>query len=151
MAQETPFDDLIIIPVQDLVYADTAFKQKAHFIELRHRYQHGPYASIDVDVYRYSADPSKPDGYGDIIPNIPPRRFTLEAKNDTLVEKKSGRILASAQDPELDAYSWDEKFPFPTMLQGNYFAWVRDNVEIKMGDLIRFHIVNADRTFNKFA
>lgn len=146
MAIQQPPRTPIILPVCDVKFGDTFFKQKAHFQQLTHTESPAGVceATITVAVLRYAADGTAPDGFGDVLPDLPARTFTLQAKNDTLVDLATGKVLASSTEPDQNPYDWDAKFTSPTMLQGDYFALLRDTQAVNIGELIRQYIRQAD-------
>jgi hypothetical protein len=71
----------------------------------------------------------------------------LVADNRTLVDAADGTQLAT-RTPDMSAGQWQsivESFEQATMLQGDYFELLRDNVALKIGDLIRYHMLAADQ------
>ncbi len=137
---------LIEIPVADRVFLDSVIRQKARFVSLvHHQYESGEsLAHIAVEVRLYAADG---DGFGPVLdgPGFAPYRVELAADNQTVVDAQTGAILAIRQgEAEAD---WQEKltgYAQPVMLQGDFFEYLRENVDVRIGDMIRLHIAQAD-------
>lgn len=139
----------IELPVADRIVADTRIRQKCAFAMLRHTQNEAGEccAHIGVLVTLYAADDAAAEGFGRPLtgPGFSSYAAELVADNNTLVDAQTGAIQAIRQG-ENDA-SWRAKidaFPQPTMLQGDFFEYLRENQPVRIGDMIRQHIQQAD-------
>lgn len=136
----------IEIDLSDRVLNSTRWKQRAicsYFTCLQDE-QGVCSVSLEVVVRSYSDDKGK---YGESLHlrGVPDRAVVIEANNQTLVDFATGAILLVRSD-ENDV-EWEQAtaaFPQKTMLQGDYFEWLRENTPLVIGELIRFHILQAD-------
>jgi len=130
--------------VSDRVVGDTIIKQKATFVSLSHNQNtSGSYASIQVLVEMYA---NVAGDYGDKLsgPGIGTYYVTMNAENNTIVNAETGAIL-HVRNGESEAV-WQalaELSPEPVMFQGDFFEMLREQ-PVKIADLIRAHIANAD-------
>jgi hypothetical protein len=136
----------IVVDVSDRVISPSLrVKQRAHFVSLLHDYdaQGQPQAHIAVLLRMYAAEPDGSYGPELNLEGFVARPKGLVAANDTLVDAADGTILAIRTEGE----NWQavlDRFEQPTMLQGNFFEYLRDNVPVMIGTIIRQHIHNAD-------
>lgn len=142
----------IVVPVSDKVYDSTIIKQEAIFVRLQHNQDHisgVSSAEIIVLLCAYSSIAGE-KGMPLNSRGVPDRTVTLVANNDTLVDVATGALLAifSNEEPTVRQTIIDG-FPQNTMLQGDFFAWLRDNNPVRIGDMIHANIIQAD-TMNKF-
>jgi len=141
---------LIEVPVSDRVIADTRIKQKARFYSLLHTQEVNGVSRVIIKllVSLYAADSAAPDGYGDklISAGFSAYECELSADNNTLVDPaQAGAILAirgAATDAQWQATI--ERFAQDTMLQGDFFEYLREQQPILIGEMIRHHIAAAD-------
>lgn len=142
MAFIQPPRQQIILPVADKIAG--ILKQQARFVSLFHHQndQGECSAKIVVLVTLHQADGTPLAGE-----QFPARIMELKAENDTLVAAATGQVLAIRQG-ENDA-AWQARITelsqgVDTMLQGDYFEYLRENEPVRIGDLIRYHIQQAD-------
>jgi hypothetical protein len=130
--------------VSDRVAGDTIIKQKATFVSLSHTQNtSGSYASIQVLVEMYA---NAAGAYGDKLsgPGIGTYHVTMNAANDTIVNAETGTILHVRSGESEGAWqALAELSPQPVMFQGDFFEMLREQ-PVKIADLIRSHIANAD-------
>jgi hypothetical protein len=135
----------IIIPVSDRTFNDTIIKQKAKFISLNHNQNDKESkATVTVEVYMYGNDNGD---YGSLLtgPGFQPYTYNLTADNDCIVKVADGSIVAIRTDEPSEI--WNAKALLcedDVMFQGDFFEMLRETQSIKIGDLIRQHITNAD-------
>ncbi len=99
----------------------------------------------------YAADG---EGYGPELVGrgFAPYKVPLEADNNCLVEVATGAVLARRDGAnQADWQATIDSFPQDTMLQGDYFEYLREHVDVRIGDLIRLHITQADAAPSRFA
>ena len=137
----------IEVVVSDRIINDTVIKQKAVFESLTHRQMNGQSNAIIVlNVTMYA---SKDGEFGEQLTGdgFLVRRKELTAANDTLVDANTGEVLA-VNDTYMPTDEWvktAEGFKQVVMFQGDFFEFLRDNVAIEIGAVIRQHIANADK------
>ena len=74
-----------------------------------------------------------------------PRIVELSADNTTLVEAATGAILADLRGLNLvERQAAIDGFAQDTLLQGDFFELLRDTAPVKIGDLLRQHLQQAD-------
>ena len=143
----------ITLPVADRRVADTLVRQQAMFLQLTHTQaedgQCRATVTVRVDLYAAAGD-----GYGQRLMGNGFSSYTVQlvAANDTLVDAQTGAILA-IQLPGQSGADWQahlDSFSQATMLQGDFFEYLRENQPIKIGDMIRQYIQQADAA-GKFA
>jgi hypothetical protein len=137
----------IVLPVADRVLGTTVLKQLATFVSLHHDYDahDQPQARIVVSVQMFGIGPDGSLGPALVGDGFSKREIVLMAANDTLVDAATGEILAIRTFAAGE--NWQavlDRYEQPTMLQGNFFEYLRDNAAINIGGLIRQHIQNAD-------
>lgn len=147
MAPLLPPRSIIEVPVSDRVLGDTRIKQKARFTTLTH--EQGldgvSRATIRLVVTMYAA---AGDDFGPALTaaGFSTRTVDLTAANDTLVDAATGEILAinTGQQPA----EWAAivaSFPQDTMLQGDFFEYLRDHgLPGTIRQLLEHHIQQAD-------
>jgi hypothetical protein len=136
----------IEIDLSDRVLNSTRWKQRAicsYFTCLQDE-QGVCSVSLEVVVRSYSDDKGK---YGESLHlrGVPDRAVVIEANNQTLVDFATGAILL-VRSGENDI-QWEQAtaaFAQETMLQGDYFEWLREQAPLVIGELIRHHIRQAD-------
>ena len=105
-------------------------------------------ATILLQIKLYAA---LGDGYGEELvgPGFSSYEKVLSADNSTLVDarpEEAGSVLAVRSGE--NATQWQavvDSFPQPTMLQGDFFAYLRDNgLPGTIRQLIEHHIQQAD-------
>lgn len=140
----------IELPVADRL---PGIKQKARFVRLSHgQADNGQCdATITVLVTMYAADG---EGYGPALsgPGFSSYLVDLTADNNCLVDATTGAVLARRNG--INSVDWQatiDSFAQPTMLQGDFFEYLREHVDVRIGDLIRLHITQADAVPSRFA
>lgn len=145
-----PFQtEQITLDVQDRVYAGTTIKQKATFTRLAHTQSaNTSNVAIDVRVSMYADDRG---AYGPELsgPGFQPYNRQLGADNDTLVNAQTGAILqvrktGAGRESDDIWMAVAELHPEAVMFQADFFLMLRDTQPIKIGDMIRQHITQAD-------
>ncbi|MDO7888240.1 hypothetical protein [Hymenobacter cheonanensis] len=142
---------LIELPISDLQLGDTLVRRKVRFESLLHQQQASgqSFVRIGVRVCPYAA---LGDGYGEPLtgPGFASYEASLGADNLTLVDatpgEQAGAILAVRTLGQSDE-AWQavvDSFSQPTMLQADFFVYLRENEAIKIADVIRHHIQRAD-------
>ena len=132
--------------ISDLVLLDTIIKRKVRF-EAMHHHQDADgqcRATLFVRLYCYA---NAAGAYGPQLegPLFRASRRELYADNNCLVDAATGAILAVRDGRS--AAEWETlpaSFEQPTMLQGDFFEYLRENQPILIGELIRHHIQQAD-------
>ena len=135
----------IELPVADKIYGDTVIKQKAVFASLNHaQFATGEsVATVSVQVRSYSLSGGT---YGESLHDkgVPDRLVTLVADNKCVVDAETGAILTvRGTETNKEWQAIVDGFDQPVMLQGDFFELLREQ-PIKIGDLIRLHITQAD-------
>jgi hypothetical protein len=142
---------LIELQISDLQVGDTLIRRKARFESLLHQQEAGgqSFVRIVVRVCPYAAQGS---GYGPALsgPGFASYSAQLGADNRTLVDatpgEQAGSILAVRELGQSDE-AWQtvvDSYPQATMLQADFFVYLRENEPIKIADVIRHHITRAD-------
>ena len=148
------------LEVADLVRDQTTVKQKARFTRLEHDdAARTCIVHILVTPYALATD----GGYGEALTRPPFAAYadTIVANNNRLVDMRDGSILAERRKkadgtPGTDA-DWQQAIEdaeasgVPAMYQGDYFCYLRDNVDLNIGSVIRRYIEQADATPSRFA
>ena len=148
----TPTLNPIKVALTDRVFNDTRFKQEAIFESLMHRQNEAgdSMAQINVTV-KYYADNAGSFGTPLHDKGMPDKSVALMADNNTVVDAADGAILVIfAHESEEERTAIANAYEQPVMLQGTFFATLRDNAPIVIGDMIRLHIAQAD-AMGKFA
>ncbi len=137
---------LIEVPVADRRIGDTLIKQKFRFTTLTHEQNLDGVCRVAINgvVTMYASEGGE---YGPALTaaGFTARPVTMAADNQTLVDAATGAILAIQQDES--AAEWAARinsFPQDTMLQGDFFEYLREHADVRIGDLIRQHIAQAD-------
>ena len=149
----TPYRQKIQVPVSNRVYGDTIIKQDVVFVRLQHNQDYISGVSTAEIMLLLRAYSSINGNVG--VPlndkGIPDRLIQLVADNSTLVDVATGALLAIRTGETNEA--WNTligTFPQNTMLQGDYFAWLRDNHPLRIKDMILANITQADTMMQKF-
>lgn len=129
-------------------------KQKARFVRL----SHGQAASgeceatitVMVTMYRAEGQDFGPALSG---PGFSAYPVELTADNNCLVDATTGAVLARRNGANsVDWQATIDSFPQPTMLQGNFFEYLRDNgLPGTIRQMIEQHITQSDAAPSRFA
>lgn len=137
---------LIEIAVASRTIVDTLIKQKAKFVSLLHQQTEAGESLVIVTV-RVALFAADGDGFGPALegPGFSAYEVQLRADNQTVVDAQTGAILAiRLGEPEADWQNKLASYEQPVMLQGDFFEYLRENQPIKIGEMIRQHITQAD-------
>lgn len=142
----TPPRDLIQMPVADRRLGDTVVRQLATFVQLRHVQELNGECSA-VIALRISLFAAAGEGFGPALagPGFSDYMAELRADNNCLVVAQTGKILAvRGNETEADWLERCNAFAGDTMLQGDFFRALREGQAVKIGEMIRQYIQNAD-------
>lgn len=143
---------LLELAICDKDFNGLLLKQKARFTSLTYSQAPTGECSAQIMVLISLYAPAG-DDYGPQLPYaaFPPRPETLRADNQTLVEVATGRILAQRNGAqEADWQATIARFEQNTMLQADYLATLAEEEPVKLNDMIRRYIQQADAA-GKFA
>lgn len=140
----------IEIALSDRVYNDTIIKQKATFTSLIHTQNEiESRAIITILVTMYANDNGE---FGTLLsgPGFQPYQVNLVADNNCIVNAESGEIIAVRTTESTEIWlAKAELLEENAMFQGDFFEMLRDTQPIRIGELIKLHITQAD-SMNKF-
>jgi len=145
MPVATYIPGLIELAVSDRIQDDTIIKQKVRFVSLLHSQDQSGVcvALIRVLVFPFSAAAGD---FGAPLTGPYARAYETElvADNQTLVDAATGEIVAIRY--LLTAEQWQDMLASErqTMLQGDFFHYLRENADVRIGDMIRQHIAQAN-------
>ncbi len=154
-----PFSRTIIdVPVCDRQFGDTLIKQRARFTTLTHEQNLDGTCRVAISVV-VTMHATVAGEYGEPLaaPGFTARPYVLAADNSALVDVTPGAtfgaILArrGAMETEQQWLDRTDTFAQPTMLQGDFFEYLRENQDVRIGDLIRQHITQSDAAPSTFA
>lgn len=142
----TPERNLISLRVADRVVGDTRICQLATLRAFHHTQaaNGAGTVTVEVEVALFAAQgqelgPALTGG------GFSTRIVRLGGDNLTLVDAATGDVLATrTNESEPDWQAILDSFAQPTMLQGDFFLYLRDNQTVAIGELIRTHIQRAD-------
>ncbi len=135
--------------VADRVVADTVIRQKARRTGFECQFWDTGecVARIVTTVTMYAADATAPDGLGPALTaaGFAPREVVLHADNQTVVDAATGALLCTRRgEAEADWQAKVDGYAQPTMLQGDFFAFLCEHVPVKINDMVRLHMQQAD-------
>ena len=143
--------------VDDVVHAETRLGQVARVWSLHHEQDDAGVCSVEIGVKLLLFSLVN----GELSERLPETRFVtlktvLKGNNDTLVEYRTGRILAIRDVPgnvgtavtphTADPADWGalcRSFEVDTMLQGDWFEEIRDGRAIITGEWIVANLQQA--------
>lgn len=141
----------IELVVADRLLGGVAFKQKARFAAFTHSQDWTGACRLTVTVLAtlHATDPAAPQGVGEPMTGQESysRQIVLVADNNCVVNAETGAILAIRQgESETDWQAILDALPAPTMLQGDFFEYLRENgLPGTIRQMIEQHIQQADQ------